>query len=258
MLAFSNDEHPELQDYEHAAWVRPSQTKIRYSPGVLDPAMLTFDTIRTSRLSSPSKISSEIIINLADNGVPRSVFANLLKTSIQDMFEALTTWQGPDAMFNLCMNIERFGGVLTSRRVREAVGEARARGYTNRSPEDADLDDNADEDAMDDLNFGSAPRSVAWWADQISGCPSSLEETVMVLLDSGFLPQECPILREKLRKVVSSKVESKTQNLRFELKQSCCAFAIPGKLCSFLFFRCLEDIQYAVLEYRSIQRARSQ
>lgn len=233
MLVFRNDENPESQDSEHCASVRPSQIKIRYPFGVLDPAMLTFDVLRTSRLSSPSKISSEIIINLADNGVPRSIFADLLKRSIRDMFEALTTWQGPDAMFNLWMNVERHGGVLCGRRVREAVGEARARGYTNRSPEDAELDDNADEDGMDDFNIGSAPRSVAWWADQISGCPSSLEETVMVLLDSGFRPQECPILREKLRKVVSYKVDNKTQNLRFELKQSCTAFAVPGNLCSF-------------------------
>ncbi|KAF8969583.1 RNA dependent RNA polymerase-domain-containing protein [Flammula alnicola] len=218
----------EFQDEEKRVWVRPSQTKIKYPKGMaLDPAMLTIDILRTSHMRSPSRISSEIIINLAENGVPHSVFVDLLKTSIQELVRGLTTWDGPDAMFNLWMNVERAGGVLVGRRAREAVGEARVRGYSNRSSEDVELDEeDTDEDGFDTTN-AAVPRSIAWWADQISGCPSTLEETVMVLLDSGFLPQESPVLREKLKQVVVKKIESRTQNLRFELEQSCTAFAVP-------------------------------
>ncbi|CAA7271026.1 unnamed protein product [Cyclocybe aegerita] len=61
----------------------------------------------------------------------------------------------------------------------------------------------------------------------ISGCPSTLEETAIVLLDAGFTPQECPVLREKIKKVVTTKVENRTHNLKFDLEYSCTAFAVP-------------------------------
>jgi len=223
-------------DEEMRIWVRPSQTKIHYLKEMqLDPAMLTLDILRTSHMSTPSRISAEIIINLAENGVPRDVFVELLKTSIREMVKGLTTWDGPDAMFNLWTNVERAGGVLTGRRAREAVGEARVRGFSNRSPEEESLeDDDAEEDGFE---IDDVPHSVPWWTDQISGCPSTLEETVMVLLDSGFHPESSPILREKLKNIVVKKIENRTDKLRFDVEQSCVAFAVPGILVlSIIFF----------------------
>jgi hypothetical protein len=223
-------------DEEMRAWVRPSQTKIQYPKAMqLDPAMLTLDILRTSHMSTPSQISAEIIINLAENGVPHSVFVQLLKISIREMVKGLTTWDGPDAMLNLWTNVERAGGVLTGRRAREAVGEARVRGFSNRSPEEESLeDDDAEEDGFE---ADDVPRSAPWWTDQISGCPSTLEETVMVLLDSGFHPESSPILREKLKHMVVKKIENKTDKLRFVVDQSCVAFAVAGTLVfSFIFY----------------------
>lgn len=237
MFLMADDE--KSQDDTHRAWVRPSQTKIRYPKELaLDPAMLTFDILRTSRLTTPSKISSEIIVNLAENGVPHKVFVDLLKTTIREIVEGLTTWKGPDAMYQLWLNVERAGGVITARRAREAVGEARARGYSSRSTEDVELEDN-DED--DDEASDAVPRSVAWWADQISGSPSSLFDTVMTLLDSGFQPQMCPVLREKLKMVVTNKIESRTQNPRFEVLESCIAFAVSGSIISFILHHLLDS-----------------
>jgi len=220
-------------DEEMRAWVRPSQTKIQYPEGLpLDPAMLTFDILRTSHMSSPSRISSEVIINLAENGVKHEVFEELLRTTIREMVKGLTTWDGHDAMFNLWTNVERAGGVLMARRAREAVGEARVRGYSNRSPEEAELEeDDAEEDG---LEAGALPRSTPWWPDQISGCPSTLEDTVMALLDSGFHVKSCPILRDKLKHVVTKKIENRTANIRLDLEQSCIAFAVPGNHAAFI------------------------
>jgi hypothetical protein len=231
MLLLRDD--PSFHDEETRAWVRSSQTKIQYPEGLaLDPAMLTFDILRTSHMSSPSRVSTEVIINLAENSVPHNVFVELLQTSIREMVKGLTTWDGPDAMFNLWMNVERAGGVLMARRTREAVGEARVRGFSNRSPEEADLEeDDAEEDGFE---TGVVPRSIPWWPDQISGCPSTLEETVMTLLDSGFHVKSCPILRDKLKCVVNKKIENKTGNIRLDLEQSCVAFAVPGMLAAFI------------------------
>lgn len=232
----------ENQSEEHHVSVRPSQTKIRYPVGMPhDPAMLTIDLLRISRLTTPSSISADIIINLAENGVPPIEFVNLFKSFVREIFHGLTTWEGPNAMYNLWVNVERAENVLAARRTREAAGEARARGYTNRSPEDAEPDHNDnddDNDSSDNSGGNSVPKSVSWWPDHISGCPSSLAETVMVLLDSGFRPQECPMLRDKLKRLLSTKIESKLQKIRFEVAQSCLAFAVPG-MCTCFCHICL-------------------
>ncbi|KAF8163532.1 RNA dependent RNA polymerase-domain-containing protein [Crassisporium funariophilum] len=218
-----------FEDGEMRVWFRPSQRKIKYPPGQpLDPAMLTFDILRTARMTTPVRISAEIIINLAENGVPHHVFTDLFKTSIRQMVAGFTTWDGPDAMYNLWINVERAEGVLSARRAREAVGEARFRGYSNFSPEDLDPEDEeADEDGLNYFDSAAAQRSTAWWPDQISGCPSSIAETCMTLIDSGFQPQDTPVLREKLKLVVNKKIENWTRKLRLTVEQSLNAFVVP-------------------------------
>jgi RNA-dependent RNA polymerase len=210
-------------------YLRPSQIKIKYPVDRLDdPAHLIVELLRTSFMRSPARVSPETIINLAENDVPHQVFKDLLKQSLVDITEGLTTWDGPDAMFNLYANVERAGGVFHARRVREAAGEARARGLGDRLAEEVYNDDDDDEEGLMTFDRAIDERSTAWWADQISGCPSSLEETVMVLLDAGFTPQTCPILREKLQIVVTSKVKTRAQNFRYDVLQSASAFVVPG------------------------------
>lgn len=210
-------------------YLRPSQIKINYPvKRLVDPAHLIIEILRTSYMRSPARVSPETIINLAENGVPHKVFKDLLKQNLIDIIEGLTTWEGPDAMFNLYANVERAGGVFHARRVREAAGEARARGLGDRSIEEADDDDDDDEDGLKDFDRATDERSTAWWGDQISGCPSSLEETVMVLLDAGFTPQTSPVLREKLKQVVTTKVKTRAQKFRYDVLQSAIAFVVPG------------------------------
>ncbi|GLB39244.1 putative RNA-dependent RNA polymerase [Lyophyllum shimeji] len=208
-------------------WLRNSQIKIRYPDGhhdPLDPTLRIIELLRTSYMRSPSRISAETIINLAENGVPHPVFLHLLSSSIKEIVVGLTTWEGPDAMYTLWTNVERAGAVLFARRAREAAGEARVRGFGDRSNEE----DDGEEDE-DDLEFDKTleERSTAWWADQTSGQPSSLEETVMVLLDAGFTPQNSPILAEKLRQVVRTRIKDRIRNFRYELPQSAIAFVVP-------------------------------
>ncbi len=70
--------------------------------------------------------------------------------------------------------------------------------------------------------------SVAWWGDPTSGCPSTLEETCCYLLDSGFTPQQCYILSDKLKEVVRSAVNKYVLNYKISVPQSCEGFVIPG------------------------------
>ncbi|KIY48407.1 hypothetical protein FISHEDRAFT_23685, partial [Fistulina hepatica ATCC 64428] len=208
---------------------RPSQLKIKVQAD--HPSHLIFDVVRPSRLRTQSRISFEVIRNLEDNGVPVSVLKDLLKAKIHETVESLTTWEGPDAMFKLWVALERLGGVLTARHAREAAGEARALGYGYRG-EDDDDDEYEDEDALD--SGVQHVRSVAWWTDQTSGCPSALEETVMALLDSGFTPMNCSVLRDKLKMVLKTRIENLATKIRFNIPQSATAFCVPADPCGVL------------------------
>ncbi|KAG6895076.1 hypothetical protein C0992_003241 [Termitomyces sp. T32_za158] len=243
-MALENSETSSNEPLQVAA--RRSQVKIRYPPGhhdPLDPTLRIIEILRLSYMRSPAAISAETIINLADNGVPSRIFVKLLKANLEEIVAVLTTWDGPDAMYNLWTAVERVGAVLHSRRSREAVGEARARGLSSYSNED----DEDDEDGMK-YDIGQE-RSKAWWADQISGCPSSLEETVLVLLDAGFRPQDSPIVREKLKQVVKGAVNNRTCKYRYKLAQSAIAFVVPGMFLFVRFHLALPDLTWVTDPY---------
>ncbi len=78
LLLVRHDLSPE-QEAEPTIWLRPSQTKIKYSslpldqrilPDGTDPSQLTLDVLRASRMKCPARLSTETITNLAENGVP--------------------------------------------------------------------------------------------------------------------------------------------------------------------------------------------
>lgn len=207
-------------------WLRPSQIKINYpSESPLDPALLVVNVLRSSHLKTPGRLSAETIINLAENGVSHTVFTDLLRAGLEERVAGLTTWEGHDAMQQLWVNVSRCGGVMNARRAREAGGEARAKGYGEREAEDVEIED---EDDLEQQDNALRQRSKAWWTDEISGCPSSLEETVMVLLDSGFTPQNCAVLRSKLQTVVKKTINSYVLKYRIDVPMSCTAFLVPG------------------------------
>lgn len=64
----------------------------------------------------------------------------------------------------------------------------------------------------------------------LEGQPSTLEETVLVLLSAGFTPRNNPILATKLRQVLKRVVESYVRRYRIIVPMSCGAFIVPGIL----------------------------
>lgn len=122
----------------------------------------------------------------------------------------------------LWSNVRRLGGVMAARRAREEAGLARVKGYS-----DQDVDEDPDDDEGFD-NSTSEKESVAWWADEVSGCPSSLEETVMYMLDSGFTPQDNPVLRDKLYRFIKGRVGYYIKGYRIDVPMSATAFIVPG------------------------------
>ena len=201
----------------------PSQKKITYPSGVTpDPAHCIIDVLRSSHAKTPCRLSVETIINLSENGVPKRVFLDLLRQGMKELVEPLLEWEGPDAMRNLWCNMRKLGGVMSARRAREEAGRARVKGYSEYESEE----DEQEED--EHLDIADQQKSLAWWGDEISGCPSSLEETVMYLIDSGFTPQNCPVLRCKLEKVVKGYVKNYIKTYRINVPMSASAYLIPG------------------------------
>jgi RNA-dependent RNA polymerase len=192
--------HPDdngASDEPFSVWIRSSQQKIKYDENAeRDRAHLVLDVLRRSQLKHPARLSTEIIVNLAENGVSFRVFEELMNDGLQGIATILTQWSGQYAMQNLWAAVAGVNGsVIRSRMSREAAGSSRILGFGSR-----DKDDEEEEEEEEVIELAYA-RSKAWWADEISGCPSTLEETVMVLLDAGFEPQSCAILAMKLKEV---------------------------------------------------------
>jgi RNA-dependent RNA polymerase len=219
--------HDDAQEHP-VARLRPSQVKIEYSPDEEpDPATLTLDLLCSSHMRVPSRLSHEILINLAENKVNHTVFVKLFKEGLSDNIDPYMKWDDAVQLWRTCAHR---GGVLSSRRAREAGGESRAKGYGERETDDIEFEDE------DGLRMENAVRqkSTAWWWDELSGCPSSIEETVMVLLDAGFSPTTCAVLRDKLKKSLNTQLDTYTKKCRVDVPMSCTAFIIPGE--SLFFF----------------------
>lgn len=220
-------QHPEhmtcKKDERPQIWIRPSQRKINYLEDTDDPALLTVNVLRCSHLSYPSALSTETIINLAENGVHSATIIGFIKDSLTERIDNLTTWNGPDGCLRLWHYDMREGNVINARRAREEVSTARVKGYVL---EDSKTAGYADEE--DEIDGGLGEHSSAWWWDPVSGCPSSLEETAMVLLDSGFDPATSPVLREKQLNVAKKALKSALTKYRAHVPMSCSAWAVPG------------------------------
>lgn len=222
--------HPDSRDDDQVVpivRIRPSQVKIQYPQHIpRDPAMLILDLLAQSRLKTPVRLSHEVVVNLSENGVPFEVFSELFTAGMSELVQGLMSWDDP---YELWRTIALKGGVMGTRMSRDAGTESRARGFGERDDEDGDVDE-YDEDGLlvQAAERALQVRSSAWWWDEVSGSPSTLEETVLVLLDAGFVPETCQMLREKLEKVVESKIKTYQRTAKVEVPMSCTAMIVPG------------------------------
>ncbi|KZT61949.1 hypothetical protein CALCODRAFT_303732 [Calocera cornea HHB12733] len=203
-----------------AIWIRDSQLKIQYGPpDQWDPAMLTVDVVKHSYLRCPARLSAEALVVLADRGVSPSVLIENLRNCVTDEVDSLTGVKSEEP-FGLRMTMDNGGKTIAERLKRIAIGTARAQG----------LGDEAS-DFMDDEEFDQKEdRSTAWWRDEISGCPSSIEESAMDVLDSGFTLQSCSYLRRKVQRVLEQRLTSVISRHKISVDSSAQAFAVPCPL----------------------------
>ncbi|KAL0572257.1 hypothetical protein V5O48_009703 [Marasmius crinis-equi] len=205
-------------------WLRKSQIKIQYDPdSPVDISHLTVDILRLPRVRTPARLSVEAIICLHHNGVSVAAFVDVLKVDLVRTIELLLDW-GLDvsdvpAMLRLWHAVEQSENVVIARRARHDVTNLRFRGYSEQERELLDDDDQ-------DGDVGGR-HSTAWWPDPYSGCPSSIAETIMDMLVAGFNPRGCTVLRDKLYRLVKSKITQKCTKHNWGIPESATAFAVP-------------------------------
>lgn len=188
-------------------------------------------------MQSSIKISREIIINLSENGVSTTIFIDLLTQSLKDTTLSLLAWDGPDAMAQLWATIFKDCNVMSGRIARKSSWTARASGIRSYNDQDNVNDD--DEPNDDDSLL---QHSTAWWGDEISGSPSSLGETVLAFLDSGFHPSTNSILAARLHEVAKTAIKTSILKSRVEVPMSCRALIVPGTLSHLLISQKLSHV----------------
>ncbi|EJD03544.1 uncharacterized protein FOMMEDRAFT_154620 [Fomitiporia mediterranea MF3/22] len=223
-----DDEPPKI-------WIRASQLKIKLgSKETWDRSLRIFDLVRLPRLTVPSSLNFQTIINMSYNGVKDKVFENLMETGLKKEIEALTKWDADNACLLLAKAVQEAGGIMGSRRSRGAGADARLHNYV------PDEDEDAEENKI--TSGGLVER------DPISGCPLSLYESTYEMLRAGFTPLKCPVLREKLKNVLTQTVKAYQDNYHVPVPRSAEAFIAPdpdphGVLEEDeIFFRCSEPI----------------
>ncbi|KAK1223261.1 hypothetical protein PQX77_013849 [Marasmius sp. AFHP31] len=206
-------------DGEPRVWLRKSQKKVHFSDKEdVDPSHRTVDILRLSRVKTPARLSSEVIINLSHNGVPTAVFREVLETNLSATLEPLMTWgkSEPADMMRLLQVVDKLGNVSSTRRSRQCTTELRLRGY--------ERDPRSQNDASELLQEG---QSTAWWPDPFSGHPSLLQETISDLLVASFTPPESPYLRRELNQFVLNQIGQRCSDNHWEIPESATAFAVP-------------------------------
>jgi RNA-dependent RNA polymerase len=230
--------NPELYTLEEPiVHLRPSQIKIIYpSMSFDDPFFLALDILRIAHMKSYIRIGREMIVNLNANGVPQEIFGHLAHEQLKNVVDELLAWTDAEsddemrsAMVRLMSAIDRIGFVKATRDAREQPGTARVRGLVldDREEDDEEYDEDKEASFADDSGR-RRERSTAWFADEISGCPSSLWEAVLVFISAGFTPKNNGVMAQKLYEIVKSTIDSKASKFRLQVPMSCSAFCVPG------------------------------
>ncbi|KAG2350150.1 hypothetical protein BDR05DRAFT_480 [Suillus weaverae] len=207
-------------------WIRNSQNKINCGPlHKVDAAHRIFDLVAPSRVTGPSRLSRDTLVNLTHNDVPAGILKELMADGLHDEVRQLTEWNGPDSMLVVWRAVERAGRVVVCRLRRRIAGQARALGLGQLRPNEelGDEIDDGDDVVLDQPPAASGPRS----RNPHSGQPTSLHESVLELLQAGFHPLKLDPLFRKLQSVVTLILDDYVKNCHIPVKESLEAYIIP-------------------------------
>lgn len=219
-LLHPSPEHQHIDDPPRI-WIRKSQTKVKHSNKEgWHRSLRILDLVRFQRLTIPSNLNSQTILNMSSNGVPDDIFKTLMEECFKEEIEPFTKWTGPGVCEDLAKAIERAGKIMGSRQRRRVGADARLFNFA--------LDDDDDNDDDDDDQNSEKVVGELIERNQTSGQPLSLYEQSRSQLLAGFNPIDCPSLREKLKSIVNLVISRKRDKYHIPIPQSAEAFIVPG------------------------------
>lgn len=226
MWVLHPDPEYQVADGPPKIWIRNSQNKIDCGPlHKVDVAHRIFDLVAPSRVTGPSRLSRDTLVNLAHNDVPTGILKELMADGLHNEVRQLTEWDGLDSMLVVWRAVERAGRVVICRLRRRIAGQVRAFGLGELRPNE-ELGDEVDDDGdvvLDQPLVISDPRS----RNPHSGQPTSLHESVLELLQAGFHPLKFDPLFNKLKSVVMLVLDDYAKNCHIPVKESLEAYIIP-------------------------------
>lgn len=208
-------------------WIRPSQTKIKLGDASeLGQAQRTLDLLAPSRVTSPSRLSSQTLINLSSNGISHQVLKDLMALGLKEEIQSFIDWTHPQSMVMVWKAVERAGSVVVSRLRRLLTGQVRALGLGQLRP----IDDQGREDEEGDIDadYLQSESSAATTHKRFSGQPLTLHESVLELLQAGFHPLKLDLLFQKLESVITLVVDDYVEKFHIPVMESCEAYIVPG------------------------------
>ncbi|KAH0837829.1 RNA dependent RNA polymerase-domain-containing protein [Lanmaoa asiatica] len=223
MWVLHPDPLEQIPDGPAKIWIRPSQRKIELGEtSALGPAQKIFDLLAPSRVTGPSRLSSQTLINLSYNGISHPLLKDLMKRGLEEEIQSFIDWNQPQSMIMVWKAVERAGSVVVSRLRRQLTGQARALGLGQLHP----IDDQGQEGQEDDGNSDSM-QFIDASHKKYSGQPLSLHESVLELLQAGFHPLKLDLLFQKLESVITLVLDDYVEKFHIPVMESCEAYIIP-------------------------------
>lgn len=238
MWVLHPDPLEQIPDGPAKIWIRPSQTKMKLGPASeLGQAQRIFDLLAPSRVTSPSRLSSQTLINLSYNGINHQVLKDLMALGLREEIQSFINWAHPQSMVMVWKAVERAGGVVVTRLRRLLTGQARALGLGQLHP----LDDQGSQEEEEDGDPDHLQPFIDTSHKKFSGQPLTLHETVLELLQAGFHPLKLDLLFQKLESVITLVLDDYVEKFHIPVMESCGAYIVPGKyfLCYNSFFNCI-------------------
>ncbi|KAG8900631.1 hypothetical protein FRC01_010064, partial [Tulasnella sp. 417] len=170
----------------------------------------------------PIRLSAQPIINFAHNGVPNTVFSELLQESLESTIDQVfDDWESDDAVALWDMVFNEGG-----------VGSIRTRRYDKSSERifgnSRDTEEKEESFWISEgfASFGDSNPSNRG-PDPNSGWPTESAEQIIELLQAGFLPSKCSYLAAIMKSYLTMEVKRITQGYHIPVKRSAEVFAAP-------------------------------
>ncbi|KAG9313859.1 RNA dependent RNA polymerase-domain-containing protein [Chiua virens] len=222
MWVLHPDPLEQVSDGPAKIWTRPSQTKIKLGSSFhLGHSQRIFDLLAPSRVTGPSRLSSQTLINLSYNGIEHGMLKELMAMGLKEEIQSFIDWTQPQSMVMVWNAVEKAGHITVTRLRRMLGGQARALGLGQLRPSD----DQGQEEEEDDTDHVQLLADIGH--RKFSGQPVTLHETVLELLQAGFHPLRLDYLFQKLESIIGLVLDDYVEKFHIPVKESCEAYIIP-------------------------------